>query len=232
MKKFSALVCVLLVATLLSACQSFYADTNTELSNPDPLTVAVFLQVNHLPLGTTVDEALAAWLGDVNRLIETTPAGDGPHLTAVTPDEDATATGTITMRLTIANPPAELVKRTTRPFQITLTHQIFNPIRLLPASPVFGYVVGFTTKRRHSAANTNLVTTDEDGQYVYLWTSNDTDDATADGLADSVETLEFVDVYPNRPLYYLLVLVGAAVLGLIVYLVSRDYDCKNPQKQL
>lgn len=219
MKRFSALLCVVVVAVMLSACQALHGDTTKEYPAAEPLTMAVFLQLQDKSYD--VVDALQFWMGDVARLIETTPDDGSPRITAAAWREEYTAdsnTDTYTVDLTLTHVPATTVRRVVRPFKITITQTVFNPIGLLPQDTVFTYIVAYTTTNRHSAVNTDWITTDEDGSYVYFWTTDD--------------NIEFVDHYPNRPLYYVLVLVGAAVVGGVVYLVSRYCDCKKPQKQL
>lgn len=217
MKKLAALLCVLLATITLSACQSFHDDKTTDYPTDEPLTMSIFLQLNDLPLNSTVDAELSAWLGQINRQIETTANHDGVKIRAV---EAPTAAGEdiYTVQLTLSQVPATTLERSIRPFKITYTQHVYNPIELLPESSVFTYIVGYTTGKRHSAVNTDWIQTDDDGSYIYLWTTD--------------ETIEFVDVYPNRPLYYLFVVAGAAVIGLVVYFVSRYIDCKKRQKQL
>ena len=116
--------------------------------------------------------------------------------------------------LTLVNMPASTYEKTTRPFKITTFQTIYNPIALLPASTVFTYVVGYSATRRCSQVNTHWIEQQPNGDYAYYWTTGD--------------RLEFTNVYPNRPLYYLLVLVGAITIGVIVYYVSK-YKAKHHQ---
>lgn len=221
MKKFCALLCLVFVALTLSSCSAFYDDTTKTYPQDDPLEATIFLQVNNIADFSAAK--LQAWQGAVNTLITQMAAdtdSDAPKITAFTfrNEIDEALYGTYTVDMTITNVPASTMQRKVRPFKIYYVQTIYNPIALLPESDTFTYVVGYTTERRHSAVNTERVETQDDGNYVYLWT---TDDA-----------IEFTDVYPNRPLYYLLVLVGAAVIGTIVYFISRHLAKQNSVTEL
>ncbi|MCM1404435.1 MAG: hypothetical protein NC133_02975 [Prevotella sp.] len=227
MKKFGALCLVVLVAFTLAACRAFDDDSTQTYPQDDPLTMAVFLQVKHPATFST--DLLADWQATVNTLIA--QMADDPAAVKITQAKfrETSDEGTYTVDLTLSNVPATTVQKIVRPFKISVKQTVYNPIALLPASDIFTYVVGYTSERRHSAVNTELVDIQDDGNYVYLWTTT--------------EPLEFTNVYPNRPLYYLLVLLGAGVVGVIVYVVARyrvrrqteiftDIDCNHVQKPL
>lgn len=221
MKKFGVLLLVVLVAMSLSACSAFYDDTAKEYPADEPLNMAVFLQVKTVLADTT--EAINQWKGEMERL-KTEMANDTDP-TAVKiidfkfrDENDSAPEGTYTVDLTLTNVPATTVQKITRPFKIYVKQTTFNPIALLPESDAFTYVVGYTTERRQSAVNTDWVETQDDGTYVYLWTTGD--------------TIEFTNVYPNRPLYFVLVFVGAIALGAIVYCVARYKAKHKPLPQL
>jgi len=217
MKKLGALLCVLLVTVMLSACQTFYDNTTKNSIQDEPMETTVFLQLKNLPIGSTVDAELISWLGTVRADAETADP-DTTHILTAELRTTTTSDNTYTVDLTLTHVPDSVLEKTVRPFKIYYKHVIYNPIALLPASDVFTYVVGYTTTRRHSSANTDWITTDDDGNYVYLWTTSD--------------SVEFTDVYANRPLYLIIVLGGAAVVGAVVYFVSRYYDCKNRKNHL
>ena len=220
MKKFSAFLLVVLLAVSLSACQAFHDDRTQEYPQDEPLRVAVFLQVKDI-FHFDPAKDLAAWEGTMNAQITTTNNAtdtDAPRIVEFKFRDTTTTNDTYAVDLTITNVPATVVKKTVRPFKIAYSQTVYNPIALLPPSDTFTYVVGYSAERRHSSSNAEQVGTDDEGNYVYLWTTGD--------------TIEFTDVYPNRPLYYLLVIVGALVIGAAVYLFYRHNDCKKTQKPL
>ena len=223
MKKLSAFLCVVLLAVTLSACQAFHDDTTQDYPQDEPFAAAVFLQVKD-PTWFSID-LLTAWKADMERLItamanSTDP--DAPKITALsfreTIDADAALLEMYTVDLTISRVPPTTLSRAVRPFKIYYTQTVYNPIALLPDSNTFTYIIGYTSSRRHSTANTDWVNTTDDGEYVYFWTTGD--------------TIEFHDVYPNRPLYYLLVFLGAGLIAVVVYLICRYNYCKKIQKPL
>lgn len=216
MKKLCALLCVFLVAITMSACQAFHDETTQNHPQDNPLETVVFLRVKNLPEGSNVADELTLWRGEV--LVHNAAITDesAPKIIEVTPTTEDNETYTV--QLKIQNVPDSTLQKVTQPFKITYTQTVYNPIALLPESDVFLYVVGYTSERRHSEANTDQITTGEDGNYIYFWTNG--------------ETIRFVDVYPNRPLYYLIIVAGAIVIGVVVYLVSRYCDCKKRKKLL
>lgn len=216
MKKLGALLCIILVAISLSACRTFRDDSTQNYSQSNPFTATVFLQVKNLPDSSNMADELVIWQGAVNMHNATIP-DDQPKITAVEPI-GAEDNGTYAVALTIQNVPDSTMRKQVSPFKIIYTQTVFNPIVLLPDSAVFGYIVGYSAERRHSAASTTQIVTTDNGEYIYLWTTP--------------ETIQFVDVYPNRPLYYLFVVLGATAFGVVVYFVSRYYDCKKQKKPL
>lgn len=218
MKKFSALLCVILVTVVLSACQTFYNDSTENYPRNNPSTTTVYLQIKQLPTNSTVDAELTKWRSEILTTNAAITDETAIKISDVQFRFDEDNEVAYTVDLTIHNLPDATVKKSVRPFQITYTQTIFNPISLLPDSETFSYVVLFNSERRHSSANTDERITTEDGNYVYFWTT--------------AEPLEFTDVYPNRPLYYLIILAGAGLVGGLVYLVSRYYDCKKLKNQL
>ncbi len=215
MKKVCLLLCVFLVTITLSACQAFHDDTTQNHAQDNPLETTVFLQVKNLSEGSNVADKLISWCREVLTPNENTDE-NAPKIIGVNPT--AEDNGTYTVQLKIQNVPDTITKKETRPFKITYTQTVFNPIALLPENDTFLYIVGYTSQRRHSQTNTEQIVTSDDGEYIYFWTDS--------------QPIIFVDVYPNRPLYYLMIVVGAAVIGGFVYLVSRYYDCKKQKKQL
>ena len=217
MKKLGAVFCVFLVAVMLSACQAFHSETAKTYAQDEPMTTTVFLQLKNLPSGSTVDTELTNWLGAVRTAAETADP-DSTHILTAELQNVSQSDATYTIKLTLTHVPDNTWQKTVRPFKIYVHQTMYNPLVLLPDSDVFTYYIGYTSERRHSSTNANQMATDKDGNYVYLWSSK--------------TTAEFNDVYANRPLYIILVVVGATVIGVIVFLVSRYYDCKKRQKQL
>lgn len=221
MKKISAFIFIVLVAISLSACSSFYDDNTQTYPQDEPYTATVFLKVNQ-EMTFSVDK-LTEWKGEVNTLIAQMALDENsadPKITNVKfqnsfSDDNS---DTFTVELTLTNVPDSTLHKTVRPFKIYYQQTIYNPIKLLPESDTFTYVVGYSSTRRHSSANADLISMQDDGSYYYLWTSSD--------------AIEFNDIYPNRPLYYLIVIAGAVVIGSFVYLISRHNDCKKTQKPL
>lgn len=220
MKKIWALGILFLTTLVLSACSAFVDDITQTYPTDEPLTMAVFLQVNDMTTFTVAQ--FEAWKGELNRIIIQMAAdteNTEPKITsAVFRDTGTNLQNTYTVDLTLTNVPASTVQKTVRPFKIDYTQTIYNPIQLLPTSETFTYVIGYTSERRHSSANANKLVTEENGNYVYLWTTSD--------------PIVLHDIYPNRPLYYFLVLCGAGIIGGIVYAISRFNDCKRQQKTL
>lgn len=217
MKKLSALVLVCLTAVVLSACSTFHGSTTETYPQDEPYTTTVFLQVNQDEMITP--DLLVQWKADVERLITANADATEPKITAVDCDTNiAAGVSTFAVELTLANMPAATLKKVVRPFKIYYTQTLYNPIALLPVSDKFTYIVGFTFERRHSDANTDLISQEENGEYTYLWTTGD--------------PIVIKDVYPNRPLYYLLIVVGAVIVGVAVYLISRYIDCKKQKSSL
>ena len=217
MKKFGALFLVVLVAVMLSACTAFYDDELQTTAMSEPYQAVVFLQSKH---GVNFQPSLLTeWEAEINRLITEMALEDSvaPKITAVK-ISDVASEDTYTVELTLTNVPPLNIQKKVRPFQIYYTQTIYNPIELLPNSEHFNYIVGYTTERRHSFVNTEWIEKQDDGSYVYLWSSR--------------EPIQFMDVYPNRPLYYFIIIAGSIVVGLIVYFVSRYSYCKKRQKQL
>lgn len=215
MKKFGVLLLVVLVAMSLSACSAFYDETTKDYPADEPLEMAVFLQVKDIANFSAAK--LADWNAALQSAITQTAHDNDPAAVKITAAKlreinDEALHDTYTVDLTLTNVPATTVQRTVRPFKIYIKQTTFNPISLLPASDTFTYVVGYTSERRHSAVNTEWVETQDDGTYAYLWTTGD--------------AIEFTNVYPNRPLYYVLVFVGAVALGVVVYCVAR-YKAKR-----
>lgn len=216
MKKVGAVLCVLVVAILCSACRTFNNDETVELPVDDP-TAVVFVQLN---AGVVFDPSLlpdlkAAILTQSEQIKATNP--DAPYVTDAQ-FSDTTTDEPFALTLTITNSPAQVVTLATRPWTITRTYTIFNPLSLLPADARFTYYTGLTTDRRHSSANTNNITPQTDGNYAYLWTGTD--------------ALVLTDVFPNRTLYYLCALGAAAAVGVVVFLVARYISCKKSRQPL
>lgn len=232
MKKFSALLLVILAAVTLSACHAFHDDSIETYTIDDPYEATIFLQIKDLTAtSATIDLAWTEWRGATLRHNQA-QLSDGTTAVEILDinlreaiDVEASPLETYTVDLTLTNVPATAVHKTVRPFKIYYTQTIFNPLSLLPNSDTFTYFVGFTTSRRHSATNTDLMASQDDGTYAYLWTTDDT---------ATVTPIEFKDTYPNRPLYYVLAFLGAAALGVVVFFMTRlrDNDCKKPQETL
>lgn len=216
MKKLSAFLCVILVAVAMSACSAFHDNTTKTYPQANPSQSTIFLQVKGLPINSTIDTELATWKAAV--LTYNAAITEEGATKVIDVQYAVEANGVYKAELTIQNVPASTATKIVRPFKITYRQTIYNPLALLPASDVFTYNVLFSSARRHSYASTEEITTDENGEYVYFWT-----DATP---------IELVDFYPNRPLYCLFIFLGAALVGVAVYLVSRYYDCKKRKNQL
>ena len=199
---------------MMSACSAFYNDTTQTYPQDNPYTATIFLQIQNLPIGSDAATELAKWKS-ATLTLNATFGENQPHITDIT---YTSATADVYQAdLTISNVPDSTLTKTVRPFQIIYTQTIYNPLALLPNSTVFEYNILFSSERRHSSATT-LETNFADNEYVYYWT-----DATP---------IQFTDVYPNRPLYCVLIILGAAVIGVIVFLVSRYIDCKKHKNQL
>ena len=216
MKKLSALLCMILVAVALSACTAFHGDTVQNYPQEAPYVATVFLQPIH-----TVDAAVVQnWCAEV-LTYNAGKSDDEPKVTDVQFEPDAD--NTYRVDLTINHIPDSTLTKTAQPFKLIYTQRLYNPLVLLPASSDFNYYVGFTSERRHSSSNADQVTKvqatqDQAGYNVYLWSSD--------------KTIEFVDIYPNRTLYIVLTIAGAALVGVVVFLVSRYCDCKKRKYQL
>lgn len=214
MKKLSALLLILLTTVMLSACTAFYDDSTQTYPQEATYQTTVFLQGKNGILITA--ERLAEWQAQIQTLIVGSSADTvNPKITAVdcTPDATTDFSEPFPVNLTLANVPESTARKVVRPFRITYTETLYNPIALLPTSDNFEYVIGYTFERRHSETNADAVTMDEDGNYIYFWTSSD--------------PLQIINVYPNRPLYYLLVVVGAVLIGALIYFINRYSDCKK-----
>ncbi len=209
---------MLVVAVLCSACSAFNNYETVELPVDDP-TAVVFVQLNagvvfdlDYLMGTP-DSLLSRLITDNEQIKAEHP--DAPYVTAAqfreTPVADATEP--YALALTIANYPAQVATLNTQPWTITRTYTLFNPLALMPADDHFTYYTGITSERRHSSANATAVSLTEDGEYAYLWTGTD--------------AITITDVFPNRPLYYLLALGVAAVVGVVIFLVARYISCKK-----
>ncbi len=218
MKKLGVLLCVILVAISMSACQTFNDDATENYPQNNPLNTTIFLQIKAIPLGSTADLELTKWLGAVRSEHEAITDETATKITQIEPRSTMENENTYAIDLTIQNAPASTLDKHVRPFKMIYTQTVFNPIALLPDSDVFLYIVGYSSERRHSDSNAVQLITDDNGEYVYLWTNG--------------ETIEFVDIYPNRPLYYLLTIAGAIVIGVLVFIVSRYNDCKKRKKLL
>ena len=217
MKKLSALLCIIWAAVMLTACSAFHDDTTKDYPQDNPLTTTVFLQIKQLPINSTIDAELTQWRSQVLTQNAALTDETATQITDIQFRENTETESTYTVDLTINNVPASTMQKTVRPFKITYTQTIFNPISLFPDSETFTYIVAYSAERRHSTTNADDATT-MNNNYVYFWTTNN--------------TIEFVDVYPNRPLYYLIILGGAFVVGGFILIVSRDYDCKKRKNQL
>ena len=216
MKKFGALLCIIVVAVTLSACAAFHDDQTKNYSQVSPYSATVLLQFKGEETDASATAAWQNWQAALERQITATAEATGPHITAW--EVSSSTADTYAVTITIANPPDLVVQKTVRPFKIIYTQTAFNPLGLLPASDTFDYLVGLVSPRRHSRANADLVAVQDDGNYAYFWTTD--------------QTMELVDVYPNRPLYYLLVLVGGLAVGAAVYAWRQYNDCKNDKKPL
>ena len=214
MKKFTALVFIFLTALMLSACSTFHDDSTQTYPQDEPYTTTVFLKLKDGVMFKP--EMLTNWQGDIERIItESADDTTNPKITAYSVSGSASL---YTVNLTLANVPASTMQKSVRPFKIYYTQTMYNPITLMPANEHFIYMVGYTFERRHSSANTEFINQDEDGNYTYLWTTSD--------------PIEVKDIYPNRPLYYAILVAGALVVGVVVYLVSRYIDCKKRKMSL
>lgn len=211
---------IICLAVMLTACSNFRAYQEHHLPENTPQTASVLVQFN-VTAGLTpteITEKLAALDADIYRAIEAGTAGS-PRLTAHQWETEAAVTSdTLTLTLTLADVPDQVVTIDTKPFYHVRTQTVFNPISLLPASADFTYYVAFTATRRHSQVTTDLVQAQDDGTYLYVW---------ADG-----RDIVFTDYYANPPLYYLLTIVATAVVGVAVYLISRYFYCKKTNNPL
>ena len=217
MKKFSALVIICLTAVMLSACSAFYDDQTQNYTQDNPYTTTVFLKLKEDV--TFAPDLLANWKADVERIITATTGVETAKITAVNCDTKfSTTVSAYPVELTLANVPDTTTRKVVRPFKIYYTQTIYNPIALLPASEHFVYFVGYTFERRHSSANTKLISQDETGDYTYLWTTS--------------EPIQVQNIYPNRPLYYVIIIGIVILVGVAVYGVSRYIDCKKRKMSL
>lgn len=223
MKKFAAGLLLLVVGVVCTACSTFNDYQTVEIANTDP-TAVIFVQLN---AGVVFDVNLL--MDDPNSLLakiktqsEQIKAADpdAPYVTNAEFRElpTADATDPYALVLTIANYPVQVATLDTKPWTITRTYTIFNPISLLPADDNFTYYTGLTSERRHSSTNTTLIAQEDDGTYVYLWSSTD--------------AMTVTDVYPNRPLYYIIALGVAAGVGVIIFVIARYLSCKKRRQPL
>lgn len=212
MKKFSVILCLILVAVALSACSAFHNDTTKNYPQTNPQASTIFLRVK---TDTTIDaRTIQDWQAavyDYQKNDET--ATKITKIKDIVPEADHV----YRVNLTLANVPDSTATKVVRPFKITYQQTIYNPLALLPDNEVFAYYILYSSERRHSSASTTAVE-QEDGQYIYVWN---------DGT-----TITFTDIYPNRPLYLLIIIAGATVVGVLVFITSRYYDCKKRKYQL
>ena len=217
MKKLGVFLCVILVAISMSACRAFHDDTTENYPQDNPLETTIFLQIKNLPTGSNVATELATWQSAVN-VHNASKTDDETKIVDIKLRDNTEDAETYPVDLKINHVPASTLRKQVYPFKIIYTQTIYNPIALLPNSDVFTYLVGYETERRHSDSNTDQLVTNDDGTYVYLWTS--------------AESIQFIDVYPNRPLYYLIIVTAAFALGTFVWIISRYNDCKKRKKML
>ena len=215
MKKIAALLCVILVAFSMSACRTFNDDKTQNYPQDNPLENTLFLQIKQIPTESTVGDELTKWRSKILTAIADESA---TKIVDVKFRTESEISGTYTVDLIINNVPDSTVQKTIRPFKITYTQKIYNPIAILPNSDVFTYVVAYESTKKHSASNADEITKTNENGYVYFWSTG--------------TVIEFIDIYPNRPLYYLIIVVGATIIGVLVYLISRYSDCKKHKKQL
>ena len=217
MKKLSALVLICCTAVILSACSVFHNDTTQTYPQDEPYTATVFLKLNDGVI--FAPELLTNWKADIERIITENADSTTTKITAVNCDTTLVANlNAYPVELTLSNVPAATTRKVVRPFKIYYTQTIYNPITLLPANENFTYVIGYNFERRQSKANTDIISQDEDGSYTYLWTTG--------------TMIEVENVYPNRPLYYVLIMAGAIVVGVVVYCIWRYIDCKKRNMSL
>lgn len=212
MKKFSAVLVIMLLVVTLSACSTFNDYQTYYLAEESPQTANIVVQFN---LGADA-EKFAELKAAINQIIATTAEDEPlPHITAAEWDSDES---TPALTLTLANVPDQVITIDTKPFRIVRTQTVFNPISLLPESEDFTYYVGFTATRRHSQVSTEHLEMQADGSYLYVW--------------DNGNDIVFTDNYPNPPLYYILAALATMVMGVAVYFVSRYFYCKKQNKPL
>ncbi len=204
------------VASMFSDWKIFNDESTEFYAQANPYETVVFLYPEDGVDFTT--QNLTAWQADVERLITLT-AGQTDVPKIVDIDCDLTfleneAVQAYPVLITFANLPEVTVDKKVSPLKIEYTQTVFNPLSLLPASGHFDYGITYMFERRHSSSNAALVTEDENsGASVYMWTNTD--------------PIIITDVYPNRLLPYLLILLAAPALGVITYLTCRYCDCKK-----
>lgn len=215
MKKLGALLLIVCASVLLGACSPFHGTQTQTLAETNPQVTTVLVQLNP---GVTFDAGRFTALVTYLKTTPTAPVTitDARFLDELT--ETAAQNTYYTLELTLSGVPAQVVTVETKPFTITRTQTVFNPISLLPTWPEFTYGVGINTTRRPSQVSTPHVGRDTDGSYLYLWTTGD--------------PIVFTDIYPNRPLYYLLALAATAVISVLIYLSARYISCKKRQKNI
>ena len=199
-----------------------FNDESTEFyAQANPYETLIFLYPKK-DVGFTVQN-LTDWQADMERLITLT-AGQTDTPKVVDIDCDLTfleneAVQAYPVLITFANLPEVTVDKKVSPFKIEYTQTVFNPLLLLPTSEDFSYGITYMFERRHSSSNAALISEDENtGSVIYMWTSTD--------------TIIIKDLYPNRLLPYVLILLAAPTLGIITYLVCRYSDCKKAQEVL
>ncbi len=211
----------IITAATFSDWKVFNDQSTESYTQANPYETIIFLNpVNDA--GFTA-ESLSAWKADMERVIALNAGQtEVPQIVAYDCDftflenEDVQAYPVL---VTFANLPAVVVDKKVTPFEIEYTQTLLNPLSLLPGSSDFDYAIMYTFERRHSYVNTEIMTTDEiDSYYAYLWTNTD--------------PIIIKDLYPNRLLPYILILLAAPAYGGVIYLAARYNDCKKAENPL
>lgn len=220
MKKLGAVLVIVWLAVTLTACSTFNDYQEHHLPENTPQTTSVLVQFDATAglAPTAIAEKLAELDAALNRVIEAGTDGT-PRLTAYQWETAADNPDyTMTLTLTLADVPDQVITVDTKPFYHVRTQTVFNPISLLPETADFTYYLAFTATRRHSRVSTDLTQAQNDGTYLYVW---------ADG-----RDIIFTDYYANPPLYYLITIAVTVVVGVAVYFISRYFYCKKTRNPL
>lgn len=237
MKKFSTWKLMLLLITILGGYGALALGITTIATFSDwkilndesletyeqgsPYETIIFLKPKD-DIEFSVDN-LTNWKAEVERLMTITESvTDSPKITKCSFSLnflENTDVKAYPILITFENLPEVNVNKKVNPLIIEYTQTIFNPLSLLPESTDFDYAIMYTFERHHSYANTELITQDDTSSYyTYTW--------------QTTEPIIVKNLYGNRLLPYILILLAAPAVGLACYFGSRYCDCKKNKNTL